>query len=53
MMDEKFVSITISFPEGMITFLDEEATRKDRNRSQIVREAVRQYQEKLETKEDK
>lgn len=45
MTDETFVSITISFPTDMITFLDEEAGRLDRNRSQIVREAIRQYKE--------
>lgn len=52
MIDEKFTSITISFPEKMIKFLDEEGVRKDMNRSQVVRAAVREYQEKesLQTK---
>jgi len=51
-IDEKFTSITISFPEKMIKFLDEEGVRKDMNRSQVVRAAVREYQEKegLQTK---
>jgi len=45
MTDETFISITISFPTDMIKFLEEESVRKDMNRSQVVRAAVRQYQE--------
>lgn len=42
--EEKFISITISFPEEMIKFLDQEAARNDLNRSQVVRMAVRNMQ---------
>lgn len=44
--DDKFISITISFPKDMIAYLDEEAGKHDRNRSQIVRESVRERQER-------
>lgn len=52
-IDEQFISITISFPKDMIKFLDEEAVRKDMNRSQLVRSAVRKLQEEIEATKPK
>lgn len=44
--EEKFISITISFPEEMIKYLDKKAAEVDLNRSQVVRSAVRDMQDK-------
>lgn len=46
-IEEQFISITISFPKDMIKFLDEESVRKDMNRSQLVRSAVRKLQDEV------
>lgn len=45
MKEDKFISITVSLPKDMIQYLDEDAARLDRNRSQIIREAIRDRQE--------
>lgn len=47
-MDENFISRTVSFPPDMIEFLDKESARLDMTRSQLIRQLVREYQNKQE-----
>lgn len=44
--EEQYKSVTITLPPDYIKFLDEQMAAKDMTRSQVIRAAIRLYQER-------